>query len=109
MTGARGGTLDNASITIVNGPAHGTAAVSNGSVTYAPTAGYSGSDSFQYSVRDNLGTTSNAATVSVQVTASRSGGGGGGGGGAIGAAELVLLGFLVAVSRRRVRSRRYCH
>ena len=97
---SEGGTLDNASISIVSGPAHGTAAVANGSVTYTPNAGYSGSDSFQYSVRDNLGTVSNAATVSVQVTASPAGGGGGGG--SFGTLELLaLLGFLVTAARSR--------
>lgn len=99
------GTLDSASVTIVNGPAHGTATVSNGSVTYTPSAGYSGPDSFQYSVRDNLGATSNAATVSVQVTAPpAAGGGGGGGGGSFGTLELLaLLGFLVTLALRRIR------
>jgi hypothetical protein len=101
---SEGGTLDGASIVIVNGPAHGTATVSNGSVIYTPSVGYSGSDSFQYSVRDNLGATSNAATVSVQVSAPPRASSGGGGGGSFGLPELLaLLGFLVTVGFRRTR------
>jgi hypothetical protein len=46
---------------------HGTAAVNaNGTFTYTPAAGYSGSDSFQYRVTDGLGETS-LNTVSVGV------------------------------------------
>jgi hypothetical protein len=71
-----GGTLDSASLTIVVAPTHGTAAVTNGTVQYTPTAGFSGLDTFQYSVRDNLGTPSNVATVSIDVTAASGGGGG---------------------------------
>ena len=48
----------------------------NGEVVYTPMMGYSGLDTFQYSVQDNLGTTSNVATVSIEVTAPPSGGGG---------------------------------
>jgi hypothetical protein len=72
-----GGTLDPASIKIVVAPTHGTAAVSAGQVTYTPAMGYTGLDTFQYSVQDNLGTTSNVATVSINVTAPPSKGGGG--------------------------------
>lgn len=101
---SEGGTLDSASIAIVNGPAHGTISVADGSVIYTPSAGYSGPDSFQYSVRDNLGATSNAATVSVQVTAPPAAGGGGGGGGSFGTLELLaLLGFPVTLALRRIR------
>jgi hypothetical protein len=71
-----GGTLDSASIKIAVAPAHGTAAITSGEVTYTPTTGYSGLDTFQYSVQDNLGTTSNVATVSMNVTAPPSRGGG---------------------------------
>jgi hypothetical protein len=72
-----GGTLDPTSIKIVVAPTHGTAVVSGGQVTYTPASGYSGLDTFQYSVQDNLGTTSNVATVSVNVTPPSSSGGGG--------------------------------
>lgn len=68
-----GGTLDRASITIVVSPAHGTAVVMNGEVVYTPTISYSGIDTFQYSVQDNLGTPSNVATVSIDVMAPPSG------------------------------------
>jgi len=80
-----GGTLDPASIKIIVAPTHGTASVSGGQVTYTPTTGYTGLDTFQYSVQDNLGTTSNVATVSVNVTAPPGKGGGG---------SLGLLGIL---------------
>jgi Bacterial Ig domain/FG-GAP-like repeat len=80
-----GGTLDPTSIKIVVAPIHGTAAVSGGQVTYTPATGYTGLDTFQYTVQDNLGTTSNVATVSVNVTAPPGKGGGG---------SLSLLGIL---------------
>jgi hypothetical protein len=70
-----GGALNPASINVVVSPAHGTAVVTNGEVVYTPTMGYSGLDTFQYSLQDNLGTTSNVATVSFEVTAPPSGGG----------------------------------
>ncbi len=73
-----GGTLNPAAITISVPPAHGTASVMNGKVQYSPTSGYSGLDTFQYSVKDNLGTTSNTATVSINITAPASTKGGGG-------------------------------
>jgi Bacterial Ig domain/FG-GAP-like repeat len=80
-----GGTLDSTSVKIVVAPSHGTNSVSGGQVTYTPTTGYSGLDTFQYTVQDNLGTPSNVATVSVNVTALPSKGGGG---------SLSLLGIL---------------
>jgi hypothetical protein len=80
-----GGTLDPASIKIVVAPTHGTASVSGGQVTYTPASGYTGLDTFQYTVQDTLGTTSNVVTVSVNVTAVPSKGGGG---------SLSLLGIL---------------
>ncbi len=80
-----GGMLDPTSIKIVVAPTHGTASVSGGQVTYTPATGYTGLDTFQYSVQDNLGTTSNFATVSMNVTAAPSKGGGG---------SLSLLGIL---------------
>jgi hypothetical protein len=91
-----GGTLDPTSITINVSPTHGTAAVANGEVTYTPTSGYSGLDTFQYSVKDNLGTPSNVATVSIEVTAPPSAGGGGGGG-RTGLIDLVALACLVLI------------
>jgi hypothetical protein len=87
-----GGTLDPASIKIVVSSAHGTAVVVNGEIVYTPTMGYSGLDTFQYSVQDNLGTVSNVATVSIEVMAPPSGGHGGG---ATGLLYLVALAGLV--------------
>ena len=64
------GTIDPTSVQIVSQPAHGTTSTtSTGSVVYTPTAGYSGSDSFTYTVKDNQGAVSNVATVTLTVTA----------------------------------------
>jgi hypothetical protein len=99
-----GGTLDTASIKIAVSPTHGTAVVMNGEVVYTPTMGYSGLDTFQYSVQDNLGTASNVATVSIEVTAPPSGRGGGG---AMGLLDLVALaGFVLVHSCSKKRQRR---
>jgi len=70
------GTLIVGSIVIVTGPANGTASldVTTGVVTYNPGAGFSGNDSFTYTVQDNDSAVSNAATVAI--TVSGSGGGG---------------------------------
>jgi hypothetical protein len=92
-----GGTLDQASIKIVVAPTHGTAVVSSGEVTYTPATGYTGLDTFQYSVQDNLGTTSNVATVSMNVTAPPSSGGGG---------SLSLLDILALVGLTWIASTR---
>jgi VCBS repeat-containing protein len=65
------GTLNPASVTLGTLPASGTAKVNTwtGAITYAPAAGYSGTVSFTYTVKDNSGATSNAATVTITVTA----------------------------------------
>lgn len=60
--------LDTASITIVSGPAYGSAAVVDGEVVYTPQLDYNGSDSFTYTIDDASGATSNVATVLVNVT-----------------------------------------
>ena len=54
---------------IVDGPAHGTVSVNatTGAITYTPTADYVGADSFTYTVKDNDGLVSNAATVNLDV------------------------------------------
>jgi hypothetical protein len=104
-----GGTLNAASLKIIVPPSHGTAAPnSSGAVLDTPTAGYSGLDTFQYTVQDNLGTVSNPATVSVEVTAAASDGSTGkGGGGAVGLPELLALtGFLLITSLTTRRSAR---
>jgi extracellular elastinolytic metalloproteinase len=65
-----GGSPDPTSVAVVDGPAHGTVAVSPaGVVTYSPAANFSGDDSFTYLVRDAAGAVSNVATVSVTVVA----------------------------------------
>jgi len=99
------GTLNAATVQVVQAPAHGTTLVgANGNITYTPTAGYSGSDSFSYSVADNQGNVSNA-TVNLTVTAaSGSGGsssngstgdGGKGGGGPLRWCDVLMLAALV--------------
>ncbi|WP_188054202.1 Ig-like domain-containing protein [Sphingosinithalassobacter sp. CS137] len=54
------------SIAVASAPAHGTASVSGNVVTYTPTAGYYGADSFTYTA-SGPGGTSAPATVSVTV------------------------------------------
>lgn len=63
------GVLDAASITVVVPPAPGNSATANanGTVTFKPAPGFLGQDQFQYTVRDNAGAESNAATVRVDV------------------------------------------
>jgi uncharacterized delta-60 repeat protein len=52
---------------LVSGPAHGTLSLqSDGSFTYTPTPGFSGSDSFTYTASNGL-VSSNVATVSILV------------------------------------------
>jgi YD repeat-containing protein len=57
-------------VTSATTPAHGTTTVVNGAtqVRYAPTAGYTGSDTFNYSISDGQGGTASAA-VTVTVNA----------------------------------------
>ncbi len=66
-----GDTLDRTKIAITTPPAHGgvTVNTTTGGITYTPVASYSGPDSFVYTVKDIRGATSNAATVTVNVTA----------------------------------------
>lgn len=106
---SEGGTLNPASIKITVPPTHGTTAVTNGDVTYTPTAGYSGLDTFQYSVQDNLGTTSNVATVSIEVMAPPSQGAGGGGGGATGLIDLVAFASLILIRATSANRQRKLH
>ena len=55
-------------VEIVHAPAHGTAVVqSDGVVSYLPEPGFSGVDSFRYSVRDDQGLTSSPGVVTVIV------------------------------------------
>ncbi|MDS4041936.1 MAG: Ig-like domain-containing protein, partial [Candidatus Competibacter sp.] len=55
------------SISAVASPLHGTAAISGNAILYTPAAGYSGPDSFSYTVRDGAGQTA-SAPVTVTVT-----------------------------------------
>jgi hypothetical protein len=57
------------SVTVVSGLQHGTASVDSttGTITYTAAADFAGTDTFQYTVRDDQGATSVAATVSVRV------------------------------------------
>ncbi len=62
------GTINAASITITTPASNGTAvANANGTVTYASAAGFTGTASFSYTVRDNLGAASAPAAVTVSV------------------------------------------
>jgi len=65
------GTLDASTLTLGTQPANGAATVNNtnGDITYTPTSGYSGNDSFTYQVSDDVGGQSNMATVSVTIQA----------------------------------------
>lgn len=56
---------DQLTVTAAGQPAHGTASLVSGGVRYTPEAGFSGSDSFTYTVSDGAATDS--ATVSVTI------------------------------------------
>ena len=63
------GTINPATVVIVNNPVNGTAVHNgDGTVTYSPYTGYTGIDTFTYTVEDDLGATSNEATVTVNIT-----------------------------------------
>jgi len=98
-----GGTLDTSSVKIVEKPAHGSVSVNAaGSVLYTPTAGFSGSDSFTYSVMDLQGASSNVASVTVSVTApSPPTSPSSGGGGALTLFDLLALGALASLGGLR--------
>ena len=99
------GTLDAGSIQIGTNAAHGNAVVVSGAVVYTPSSGFSGSDSFTYTVNDNQGAISAPATVTITVTApasappppppSKSGGG------AVDLLTLLGLFALLALGSRR--------
>jgi len=59
---------DPLTIATVSAPAHGTATIAGNRIRYTPSAGYSGSDSFTYSIADGRGGTA-SATVSITITA----------------------------------------
>jgi len=62
-------TIDRGSILIKSQPQHGTLVIDpvTGIVTYRPYSGYSGYDSFVYTVKDNYGAESNTAIVTIAV------------------------------------------
>ncbi|MFO0813068.1 MAG: Ig-like domain-containing protein [Gemmatales bacterium] len=63
------GTLNLASILITQLPAHGTATVnSNGTVTYVHNGTETTTDTFKYTIKDNSGFASEAATVNITIT-----------------------------------------
>ena len=63
------GSLDASRVAIVSAPSNGTAVVNpNGTITYTPGTTL-GNNTFTYTVKDNLGTVSNTATVTVFVNA----------------------------------------
>ena len=54
---------------LVSGPAHGSLTLnSNGSFSYTPSSGYTGSDGFQYKANDGTSNSLSAATVTISVT-----------------------------------------
>ena len=54
------------SISVVGSPSHGTATISGKTINYTPTAGFSGADSFVYTVEDAIGQI-DSATVTITV------------------------------------------
>lgn len=62
-------TLDIKTVSIKSNPVHGSAVVDpvTGIVTYTPDSGYSGTDSFTYTVKDVNGAESNIATVTITI------------------------------------------
>ena len=65
-TDVEGGVL---TYTVVSGPAHGTLTGNGASRTYTPAANYNGPDSFTFKATDSGGADSQAATISITVTA----------------------------------------
>ncbi len=64
------GAINPATVQVVGLPAHGTATPNpDGTISYTPALNYTGPDAFQYTVRDDSGTVSNVATVTLDVSA----------------------------------------
>ncbi len=66
-----GGTINPASVAVSTAAAHGTTTINptTGAITYTPTTGYYGTDTFRYTVADTHGVTSAPGTVTVTVDA----------------------------------------
>ena len=64
------GTLDPSTVLILTSPSNGSVSidVTTGAVTYTPPPDFFGSDSFTYTVADNIGAVSNVATVTITTT-----------------------------------------
>ena len=59
-----------ATVSIVTPPTNGTAiSLGNGLITYTPNPGFTGTDTLQYTIEDDLGAVSNVATVTINVMA----------------------------------------
>jgi FtsP/CotA-like multicopper oxidase with cupredoxin domain len=63
------GTIVRSTLTVLTAPGRGGSVVNNGdgTVSFTPLAGFSGSDYFYYSIKDNYGLTSRSAKVTVKV------------------------------------------
>jgi hypothetical protein len=64
------GTIVPSSVAITQTPNHGTATVdpTTGAITYTPAAGFTGTDTLQYTVGDSVQAVSAAATITITVT-----------------------------------------
>ncbi len=72
------GRIDPSTVEIIDTPSSGTAEANmDGKVTYSPTADVEGTNSFTYTVRDDLGILSNEATVSIIINNNTESSGGG--------------------------------
>jgi ELWxxDGT repeat protein len=110
------GVIDNSTVKITTSPSHGTVTVGiTGTLSYTPTSGYAGTDTFAYTVSDNQGGASSPTAVTVTSTiqtvtvGSGAGGTGGegankGGGGAMGFLDALALALaLMAAMHTRAR------
>lgn len=65
------GSVDKSSVAVTNPPANGSlqTGTTPGELTYTPNNGFTGTDTFTYTVRDDQGALSNEATVTITVSA----------------------------------------
>ena len=98
-----GGTL---TIQSVGTPGHGTATISNGEIVYTPDAGFSGTDTFQYTAATKFGTDTALVTVTVPETGGLSATGSSSHNLAnLGLLLLITGGAATVVGRRRYRAK----